>query len=251
MIAERGLVISKQVREAVRLGRTSGFLGAIGLTALATGLYATVGREKIRRWGATDEERDRFLVGDDLIQKAVYESTHAITIDAPPEAVWPWLVQMGQGRGGFYSYDWVEALGGLDIQSADRVVPELQSLGEGAIVRLAPNTALLAATVDPPHALVLRAIRDIESKEPPEPTDPGYFNWSWAFVVEPNGIGQSRLLIRLRADTTQSPPFSVVGPAVWEPLHLLMERKMLRGIRDRVERSAKTGAYAYSTRSEA
>jgi hypothetical protein len=223
------------------LGRTAGFLGAIGLTAVATGLYATAGREKIRRWGATDEERDRLLPGDDLIPKAVYESTHAITIDAPPEAVWPWLVQMGQGRGGFYSYDWVEAFGGLDIQSADRIVPELQSLGEGAIVRLAPNTALLAATVERPHALVLRAIRDVESKEPPVSTDPGYFDWSWAFVVEPIDNGQSRLIIRLRADTAQTPPFNVLGPAVWEPLHLLMERKMLRGIRDRVERAAVRG----------
>jgi len=230
--------------EAETLGRKADFLGAIGLTAIATGLYATAGREWIRRWGATDEEQERQLPGDELIPKAVYESSHAIAIDAPPEAVWPWLVQMGQGRGGFYSYDWVEAIGGLDIHSADRIIPELQSLGEGAIVRLAPNTALVAAVVDPPKALVLRAIRDVETKEPPLPTDPGYFNWSWAFVVEPADEGRSRLVIRLRADTAQTPPFNVLGPVVWEPLHLLMERKMLRGIRDRVEGSAVSASAA-------
>lgn len=220
------------------MGRKTDFLGAIGLTAIATALYATVGREWVRQWGSTEAERERQLPGDDVIPKAVYESTHAITIDAPAEAVWPWLVQMGQGRGGFYSYDWVERLGGLDIESADRIIPELQSLGEGAIVRLAPNTALLATVVDPPQALVLRAIRDVESKEPPSPSDPGYFNWSWAFVVESVDTDRSRLIIRLRADTDQTPPFNVLGPVVWEPLHLLMERKMLRGIRDRAEGSS-------------
>jgi len=200
-------------------------------------LYWSLGRNWLRGWGATDEEQERSLPGDDLIQKAVYESTHAISVEATPTVVWPWLIQMGQGRGGFYSYDWVENLGGLDIRSATRIIPELQSLGEGAIVRLAPNTALLAATVEPPHALVLRAIRDLETKEPPRPSDPGYFNWSWAFVIESDGPDRSRLIIRLRADTEESPPFSILGPMVWEPLHFLMERKMLRNIRTRAERA--------------
>jgi len=235
--ARAGLSRDRCGEESETLGRKADVVGAIGVTAIATGLYATLGREWVRRWGATEDEQERQLPGDDLIQKAVYESTHAIVIDAPPSAVWPWLVQMGQGRGGFYSYDWVERLGGLDIESADEVIPELQSLGEGAIVRLAPNTALLAAVVDPPHAFVLRAIRDVETKEPPAPSDPGYFNWSWAFVIEPEEQDRSRLIIRLRADTAQTPPFNFLGPVVWEPLHLLMERKMLRGIRDRAERT--------------
>jgi len=143
---------------------------------------------------------------------------------------------MGQGRGGFYSYEWVENLGGLDIQSADRVVPEYQALAEGDVVRLAPHTGLVAAVVQPPRALVLRATADMASKRSPQRTDPGYFDWSWAFVVEPAATG-SRLLIRLRADTATRPPFSLVGPLVWEPLHFLMERKMLRGIRERAERA--------------
>src|SRR6188508_1703645 len=158
-------------------GRASGVMRTVGLSAVVGGLYATLGRRWIRRWGATEEEVRCPLPGDDLLAVAVYETTHAIDIDAPPEDLWPWLVQMGQGRGGFYSYDWVEAIGGLDIHSADRIIPELQSLEEAAIIRLAPNTALMAAVVDPPRALVLRAIRDVETKEPPVPTDPGYFNW--------------------------------------------------------------------------
>jgi hypothetical protein len=217
-------------------GRVSGLAGAFGLSAAAIGLYATFGRRWLRRWGATEEETWRPMPGDDLLPRTVYETTHAIDVDAPPHDVWPWLAQMGQGRGGFYSYDWVERLGGLDIHSENRVIPEYQHLAEGDIVRLAPHTGLVVAVVEPPRVLVLRATADMESKRPPAPTDPGYFDWSWAFVLEPVGASSSRLLIRLRADTAQALPFSVVGPVVWEPLHFLMERRMLRGIRERAER---------------
>jgi hypothetical protein len=216
-------------------GRASGVVRTVGLSAVVGGLYATLGRRWIRQWGATQEEVRRPLPGDGLLAEAVYETTHAIDIDAPPEDVWPWLVQMGQGRGGFYSYEWVENLGGLDIHSVDRLVPEYQELAEGDLVRLAPNTGLVVAAVEPPRALVLRATADMATKRPPERSDPGYFDWSWAFVVEPVGTMGSRLLIRLRADTAAGLPFSLVGPLVWEPLHFLMERKMLRGIRERAE----------------
>jgi hypothetical protein len=218
-------------------GRVSGVVRTVGLSAVVGGWYATFGRRWIRQWGATEEEVRRPLPGDDLLAEAVYETTHAIDVDALPEDVWPWLVQMGQGRGGFYSYDWVENLSGLNIHSADRLVPEYQQLAEGDIVRLAPNTGLVAAVVDPPRALVLRATAELATRRPPKRGDPGYFDWSWAFVVEPVGATGSRLLIRLRADTAAGLPFSLVGPLVWEPLHFLMERKMLRGIRERAEGS--------------
>jgi hypothetical protein len=209
--------------------------GALGLTAAAIGLYVTAGRQWLRRWGASDAEVQCPLPGDDLLPQTVYETTHAIDIAAPPADVWPWLVQMGQGRGGFYSYDWVENLAGLEIQSEDRLVPEYQHLAVGDIVRLAPNTGLVAAVVQPPRALVLRATADMETKRPPVPSDPGYFDWSWAFVLEPVGGSATRLLIRLRADTAHGLPYNLIGPLVWEPLHFMMERKMLRGIRQRAE----------------
>jgi hypothetical protein len=218
-------------------GRVSGVAGAFGLSAITVGLYATVGRRWLRRWGATEAEVRRALPGDDLLPHTVYETTHGIDVEAPPERVWPWLAQMGQGRGGFYSYDWVENLAGLDIHSADRLISRYQALAEGELVRLAPNTGLVAAVVQPPRALVLRATADMATKRAPTPSDLGYFDWSWAFVVEPAGEAESRLLIRLRANTVQRFPFSLVGPLVWEPLHFLMERKMLRGIRERVERA--------------
>jgi hypothetical protein len=216
-------------------GGAAGAAKALAVSAVAAGLYATVGRGWLRCWGATDDERRRDLPGDGLLRSAVYQSTRAIAIAAPPSAVWPWLVQMGQGRGGFYSYDWVENVAGLDIHSADRIVAEWQQLAEGDIVRLAPNTGLVAAVVQPPRALVLRAAADMESKRPPVPSEPGYFNWTWAFVLEPAGAAGTRLLIRLRADTAHGFPYDLLGPLVWEPLHFLMERKMLRGIKWRAE----------------
>ena len=81
-----------------------------------------------RRWGASDEEVGRSLPGDDLVTEANFETTRAITIDARPEEVWPWLVQIGQGRGGFYSYDLLENAMGLDIQSAGQILPQYQGL---------------------------------------------------------------------------------------------------------------------------
>jgi hypothetical protein len=221
--------------DAMGSNRSLGAVRTLAISAAAVGLYSTVGRRWLRQWGATEDESRRILPGDDLLTKVVYQTTRAIEIDAPPTAVWPWLIQMGQGRGGFYSHDWVENLAGLDIHSANRIVPEWQHLNEGDIVRLAPNTALIAVVVQPPRALVLRAVADVETKRPPVPNDPGYFNWTWAFVLEPAGATGSRLLIRLRADTAHTLPYDILGPLVWEPLHFLMERKMLRGIKQRAE----------------
>lgn len=236
MLPAHGVVWGRPVEEqGMGSGRASGVVRLAGLSAAAIGLYATIGRRWFRHWGATDEETRRPLPGDDLVPHTVYETTHAIDVDAAQEDVWPWLVKMGQGRGGFYSYDWVENLGGLDIHSAERLVPEYQQLVEGDIVRLAPHTGLVVAVVEPPRTLVLRATADLASKRPPQPSDPGYFDWTWAFVVQQTGADSSRLLIRLRADTATGLPFNVLGPVVWEPLHFLMERKMLRGIRERAE----------------
>src|SRR6266550_2227158 len=107
------------------------------------------------RWGATDEERDATLDGDDLIPNPDLMATRAITVHAVAEHVWPWIAQLGQGRGGFYSYDMLENLVGCDIHSADRIVPHWQRIDIGAQVKLAPQVALSVAVVVPARALVL------------------------------------------------------------------------------------------------
>ena len=111
------------------------------------------GRSRLLRWGATDEEVAAAQPGDDLIGDANVTATRAITIRRSPDVVWPWIAQLGQGRGGFYSYDFLENLVGCDIHSADRIVPEWQSINVGGEVNLYPGVGLLVAHVE---AIVLR-----------------------------------------------------------------------------------------------
>lgn len=137
--------------------------GAAGAT-LAGGAvlagYATLIRPRILRWGATDEEVAERLPGDEVVDQPRYQTTHAVTIDAPRGQVWPWLVQLGQGRGGLYSYDRLENLFGLGFRSADRIIPELQTLAVGDQVWLAPRDSAVplwfqVLDIQPPQMLVL------------------------------------------------------------------------------------------------
>ena len=103
------------------------FTGILGLLLAAVGAiasYVLLIRPWHLRWGSSDEETEMKLPGDDLVQEAKLQATHAVTILAPPSQVWPWLIQIGQGRGGFYSYDWIENMMGLDIHNADNILPE-------------------------------------------------------------------------------------------------------------------------------
>ena len=176
------------------------------------------------RWGASDEETSAFYPGDELVPQATLVSTRAVTIDAAPEDVWPWLVQLGQGRGGFYTYDRLENLFRLDIHSVDRIVPELQQLEVGDVVALAPSGAgLVVAAVEEGRTLVLVH---------PEG------GWTWAFVVEPCDSGRARLVARNRWTTAGASLGFRVALAVIEPGSFVMERGMLLGIKRRAETAA-------------
>lgn len=124
------------------------------------------------RWGATDEERDATLDGDDLIPNPDLMATRAITVHAVAEHVWPWIAQLGQGRGGFYSYDVLENLVGCDIHSADRVMPEWQDVKVRDQVKLHPEVGLGVTVVEPGRALVLRGGVPMGAAPPPT-TAPG------------------------------------------------------------------------------
>src|SRR6266545_4849315 len=106
-------------------------------------------RFRYLRWGATDQEVRDPLAGDDLIRNADMVATRAITIHAAADRVWPWIAQLGQGRGGFYSYDWLENLVGCDIHSADRIVREWQDVAVGDEVKLHPEVGLEVAALEP------------------------------------------------------------------------------------------------------
>jgi hypothetical protein len=182
----------------------------------------------IRNWGATDVEASSRLPGDELLEHADGVTTRAIEIDAPAAAVWPWLAQMGPSpRGGAYTYDWIENLLGLDMHSADRVLPEFQHQQVGDVLELGANRMRLAR-LEPERVLVWRS-------------EDG--NWVWAFVLEPHD-GGTRLISRNRF---RLPTLAArVGMAPMVPGSLVMERKMLLGIKQRAERLAGPKAREFS-----
>lgn len=188
-----------------------------------------------RRWylrsGATDEEVRTALPGDQLVADADLTATRAITVRATAAQVWPWLAQLGQGRGGFYSYDRLENLVGCGIHSADRVVPQWQFVQVGDEVRLHPDLALLVAQVEPGRALVLRGGVPMGSTPPP-------YDFTWAFVLRERPDGTTRLVVRERYGYTRWWSALLVEPV--ELVSAVMSRRMLRGVRDRAEGTSPT-----------
>ncbi|HVA36088.1 MAG TPA: hypothetical protein VNJ51_00590 [Candidatus Dormibacteraeota bacterium] len=196
----------------------------IGAGALAL-LYALALRPWQQRWGATEEELLGVLPGDDQVRDPVVETTRAVTIDAPPRAVWPWIVQIGTGRAGWYSYDWVESLMGLRVRSAERIMPELQALNVGDVIPVrADGGGAPVVAVEPNGHLVVAAHDDVVG------------DFSWSFVLRAAGTErQTRLIVRMRGRpkvTAASLPWLVAV----DPGEFLMTRKMLLGIKARAER---------------
>jgi hypothetical protein len=223
--------------------RSSGaalILAGVGAGAAAVAGYAWVIRPWTLRWGATNEEVGMALPGDDLIEFPKLGSTHAITIQARPGEVWPWLAQLGQGRGGFYSYDWIENAMGLDIHNADRLLPEYQDIAVGDIVPLAQDGfGLPVAFVEPEQTLVLHG----DTRQPGGPIQiplkPGdYLAASWGFHLFERVDGATRLVVRFRADWASSVRNAIFYRGFLEPGAFLMGRKMLLGIKQRAERLA-------------
>lgn len=198
-------------------------LGALLTAGGVAGLYNWVGRPVMYNWGATDDEIKAELPGDELVQPGAVRTTRGITVAAPPAAVWPWLAQIGEDRGGFYSYDWLERLVGTRIRNADTVHPEWQQLNVGDTVWLARrygrNASQVVAAVEPESYLVLMSRPDFERVQRGEKAIA-----SWAFYLRPLN-GATRLLARGTG--------GVAGMAFFDIPHFVMERGMLRGIRKR------------------
>jgi hypothetical protein len=190
--------------------------GAAGIAAYVLGI-----RPWHLGWGAKDDELKEPLIGDELAPNPKLRATHAITINAPARNIWPWLVQMGQTRGGFYSYTWLENLVGCHMRNADEIVPEWQELKVGDSVWLHPKAPPVeVAAVDPGRALVLKP-------------------WG-AFVLRPIDERTTRLIIRSQGDYSPDLKNAVLNFLLWrvvfEPAHFIMERKMLLGIKERAEK---------------
>jgi len=191
---------------------------AAGVVAAA--VYVRFLRAPILTWGATCSEASARLAGDELLDDADGVSTRAIDIDAPASAVWSWIAQMGPApRGGAYTYDWIENLLGLDMHSVDRVLPEFQHPQIGDTIGFGPNRMRLER-VEPERVLAWRSEDS---------------NWVWVFLLdEHDGLTRliSRNRFRLPTLTTR------LGMLPMEPASLVMERKMLQGIKQRAEELA-------------
>ena len=198
---------------------------AVGIAAA----YALIARPWHLRWGTAGAESDEPLPGDELVAEADLTATRAITIRASIEQVWPWIAQLGQGHGGFYSYDFLENLVGCRIHSADRIVPEWQDIWVGDEVRLAPEVALVVAFLDQGRSLVLRGGIPMGKSAPP-------YDFTWAFTLRDQPDETTRLLVRERYAYTRRWAPLIVEPA--EAISFLMSQKMLRGIRDRAQSTA-------------
>ena len=196
----------------------------------AAAAYLLAVRPRQLRWGATDQESDQSLPGDALIANPDLTATRAITVHAAADQVWPWIAQLGQGRGGFYSYDALENLVGCDIHSADQIVPQWQAITVGDQVKLHPEVGLDVAVVEQGRALVLRGGVPMGTVPPP-------YDFTWAFVLQEQPDGTTRLLVRERFAYTQR-----WAPLLVEPVAVVafvMTQRMLHGIRDRAERGSR------------
>ena len=197
----------------------SGRLSLVLATAFAALYYARF-RRPVLTWGATEAEAASRLPGDELLEGADGVSTRAIDILAPAAEVWPWLAQMGPSpRGGAYTYDWIENVLGLNMHSVDRVLPEFQRPRIGETIGFGSNRMRLER-VEPEHVLAWRS-------------EDG--NWVWTFVLREHD-GHTRLISRNRFRLPTVAARIAMLPM--EPGSLVMERKMLNGIKQRAEQLA-------------
>jgi hypothetical protein len=220
-----------------------------GIAAVGWATYASLTRWRAT-WGVDAEEALKPLPGDDLVANALSTDTRGITIEAPPDLVWPWLVQMGYGRGGWYSIDQLDMRG----PSATAIVDAWQGLAVGDTIPTHPGGGFIVRELDPGRALVVYA--DASTMQPSDSTapadvpaglaasgaflstTPSEFAASWAFVLEPIGTTRTRLIERVRYWGAEGNPISNVALSVLGFGVFVMVQRQLVGIRDRAERLA-------------
>jgi hypothetical protein len=196
-------------------------LGA--LVIAGTILTSPLTRAWYSKWGATENEVNMSLPGDNQVPNPELESTRAISIAAPAEKIWPWLVQMGQGRGGLYTYERLENLVGCDMHNADRILPDHQQLKVGDKIRLVPEGSdlyFIVSTIEPGRAIILAG------DDPPT---------TWGFVLAPIDENTTRLIVRWRQGYKPTPGNVIMWRLFTDPITFVMERKMLQGIKVRAE----------------
>ncbi|MXM64695.1 hypothetical protein GR925_14890 [Streptomyces sp. HUCO-GS316] len=212
-----------------------------GVAAVSLVLYGAFLRPRVLSWGATHEEADRDFPGDALIPDADGCSTMATTLPAPPDAVWPWLQQMGCNRGGWYSWDRLDNGG---RPSARHIVPEWQHLERGQHLDSLPSgdAWFTVAVLESERTLVLRSQTKLPSGRPfdrlDEPPPRAYVDSIWGFHLRPEPGGRTRLVVRARARSRPRPLTWPMNVLFWEPAHLIMQTRQFHNLRTRVSATA-------------
>jgi hypothetical protein len=179
-------------------------------------------RRWMSRWGATPSDLQRVMVGDGLLADPTFSYTTVVNVNAPPEDIWPWLVQLGYQRGGLYSYDWLDRLFGyLDRPSATRILPEFQRLAVGDHIPLGRGPSWPVAVAEPDHALVL----DMRNM--------GGIDWVWQFGLYAVDERRTQLVSRSRVRARTVSAWLLT--AAIEPAGFVMTRRMLLGLKQRAE----------------
>lgn len=194
-----------------------------GIVLLLAGYHYMI-RPWHMHWGATRHEVEEALPGDELSDTKVFKSTRAITVKAPIEEVWPWLVQMGWKKGGFYSYNWLEDFFGMDLHNANSIHEEWQDLDEGDEIWVAPDkygesAQLQVYSMTPEKSMVLATA----------------VNGGWSFHLRPIDEQTTRLIARFHLSPRNGWE-QLVHYTILEPIHFIMERGMLKGIKKRTEK---------------
>ncbi len=218
--------------------------GLAGALLILYAFFTPFLRSRRNLWGVTDAELKRAYPGDELVPHPRWQWTHAVMVSAPPPAVWPWVVQMGQGRAGFYSYEFLENLVGSDIHNSDRIVLDWQHLKTGDAVKLHPKVPGIPVVLLEPGRTLLLYVRSStfpDGKTASALTEKQYFATSWLFFLEEAGSNTTRLFSRWRVDYNPSLSNRIsFGPLFLEPIGFTMDREMLLGIKQRAEASRKT-----------
>ena len=189
-------------------------------------------------WGTTSSELNSTLPGDDLFPAYASDATHAITIHAPPEKIWPWLMQIGQDRSGFYSYTFLENAIACQMPEVHRLVPGWKPRETGETVwfcvpkRYRGEGKMIAGVVEPGRSYAMVSVHDWQRLQAGDNIQ----EVIWSFTLQPSQDGQTRLIARLRTGPPPTLGARLLGRLFWEPAHFVMEQKMLRTIRDLAEK---------------
>ena len=230
--------VGMKAKWMIRLARAVGWV-ALGLV-LAGLVHLWFIRPWYLTWGATGGEINRTWPGDELSPVPVSLATRALTIHASATDVWPWIVQVGQDRGGFYSYVWLENLFLAGMHNADRIHPEWQRRQVGDTVWLARKDRyggrgrVVVTVLEPNRAMVLVSPSDAEKIYLGGRAE----NGSWTFILEPIDGYTARLILRSRGAQAESFAAMLFGRLVFDPIHFIMERKMMLGIKERAEKAS-------------